>query len=341
MHALLDYPCDLTRETQTEERRKKEGRAAKRKENKETRTKEAANGSRRDLRRGRPNPARSSKSSADSPSKRPKREVAFFRFTANTRKSLTSIRVPYESQASLLSSEEDSDEDYTVKARDYGKGATNNGGGGKLSGKKASNGTSTRAAKKRVEVKEDSDEEDVDALNQEDDQGQEPLQAKEEDELGEQEVAGEDAEVDESKGEQPRLVTGATMKSYQISGMEWLISLYENGLNGILADEMGLGKTLQTISFLAYLRDKGVWGPFLVCCPLSTLANWVNEFERFTPDIPVVLYHGTPQERAQIREERLSHPTNEKVKIVKEKKRKGSRIGHTNTTETFPVIVTS
>ena len=41
----------------------------------------------------------------------------------------------------------------------------------------------------------------------------------------------------------------------------------------VLADEMGLGKTLQTISFLAYLRDKGVWGPFLVVCPLSTLAN--------------------------------------------------------------------
>lgn len=77
----------------------------------------------------------------------------------------------------------------------------------------------------------------------------------------------------EDKSRQPSLVTGATMKTYQVAGMEWLISLYENGLNGILADEMGLGKTLQTIAFLAYLRGKGVWGPFLVCCPLSTLAN--------------------------------------------------------------------
>lgn len=42
----------------------------------------------------------------------------------------------------------------------------------------------------------------------------------------------------EDKGMQPSLVTGAKMKSYQIAGMEWLISLYENGLNGILADEM-------------------------------------------------------------------------------------------------------
>jgi ATP-dependent DNA helicase len=47
------------------------------------------------------------------------------------------------------------------------------------------------------------------------------------------------------------------MKSYQVAGLEWLTSLYENGLNGILADEMGLGKTLQTISFLAHLREQG------------------------------------------------------------------------------------
>lgn len=36
----------------------------------------------------------------------------------------------------------------------------------------------------------------------------------------------------------------------QIRGLNWMIGLYENGINGILADEMGLGKTLQTISLL-------------------------------------------------------------------------------------------
>lgn len=40
------------------------------------------------------------------------------------------------------------------------------------------------------------------------------------------------------------------MKDYQIRGLNWMISLYENDINGILADEMGLGKTLQTISLL-------------------------------------------------------------------------------------------
>ena len=89
---------------------------------------------------------------------------------------------------------------------------------------------------------------------------------------------------------QPKLITGGVLREYQLQGVEWLISLYENGLNGILADEMGLGKvhiyiyifkkTLQTISFLAFLREKGVWGPFLVVAPLSTLSNWVIEFKK-------------------------------------------------------------
>jgi ATP-dependent DNA helicase len=41
---------------------------------------------------------------------------------------------------------------------------------------------------------------------------------------------------------QPSLVTGGILRDYQLAGVEWLITLWENGLNGILADEMGLGK---------------------------------------------------------------------------------------------------
>ncbi|KAK7204152.1 SWI/SNF chromatin remodeling complex component [Myxozyma melibiosi] len=108
-----------------------------------------------------------------------------------------------------------------------------------------------------------------------------------------------------SSSRQPALVTGGVLKDYQIAGVEWLITLYENGLNGILADEMGLGKTLQTISFLAHLREKGSNGPFLIVAPLSTLDNWVNEFKRFAPSIPVLLYHGSPEDRAAMRAEHL------------------------------------
>jgi hypothetical protein len=41
--------------------------------------------------------------------------------------------------------------------------------------------------------------------------------------------------------EQPRSLTGGTLKPYQLEGLNWLSSLWMNGLNGILADEMGLG----------------------------------------------------------------------------------------------------
>ena len=104
---------------------------------------------------------------------------------------------------------------------------------------------------------------------------------------------------------QPKLVSGGKMRDYQLEGLTWLTCLYQIGLNGILADEMGLGKTVQLISFLAFLRENGTNGPFLILGPLSTVNNWVKEFGFWTPDIPVVMYHGTPQTRGQIRRQQL------------------------------------
>src|SRR5438067_13717682 len=51
-------------------------------------------------------------------------------------------------------------------------------------------------------------------------------------------------DIDQSliSARQPKLVTGGILRDYQLTGVEWLVSLYDNGLNGILADEMGLGK---------------------------------------------------------------------------------------------------
>lgn len=64
-------------------------------------------------------------------------------------------------------------------------------------------------------------------------------------------VAAEAEAEEEDDGKQysfaqPELITGATLRDYQLAGVQWMISLYENGLNGILADEMGLGKVSQT-----------------------------------------------------------------------------------------------
>lgn len=35
---------------------------------------------------------------------------------------------------------------------------------------------------------------------------------------------------------QPTLLVGGELKPYQIVGLQWLVSLYNNNLNGILAD---------------------------------------------------------------------------------------------------------
>uniref|UniRef100_A0A5F8GL85 TBC1 domain family member 12 n=1 Tax=Monodelphis domestica TaxID=13616 RepID=A0A5F8GL85_MONDO len=100
--------------------------------------------------------------------------------------------------------------------------------------------------------------------------------------------------------QQPKHFTGGIMRWYQVEGMEWLRMLWENGINGILADEMGLGKTVQCIATIALMVERGVPGPFLVCGPLSTLPNWMAEFKRFTPQIPIMLYHGDQQERRKL-----------------------------------------
>ncbi|CDK25034.1 unnamed protein product [Kuraishia capsulata CBS 1993] len=113
---------------------------------------------------------------------------------------------------------------------------------------------------------------------------------------------------------QPKMLKNCTLRDYQLSGMEWLITLYENGLNGILADEMGLGKTLQSIAMLAFLYEQGIKGPFLISCPLSTLSNWVDEIKRFAPSMPVLAYTGDKATRKSLRDEHFSR--NEDLGIV-------------------------
>ncbi|KAG2225016.1 hypothetical protein INT45_003216, partial [Circinella minor] len=99
----------------------------------------------------------------------------------------------------------------------------------------------------------------------------------------------------------PFLLRG-TLREYQHVGLDWLASLYANGLNGILADEMGLGKTIQTISLLAYLAcEMGIWGPHLIVVPTSVILNWEMEFKRWLPGFKILTYYGTPKERKEKR----------------------------------------
>ena len=126
----------------------------------------------------------------------------------------------------------------------------------------------------------------------------------------------EDAELlkDEKRGGQaetmfydsPGFIQSGVMRDYQVAGLNWLISLHENGISGILADEMGLGKTLQTIAFLGYLRYVcGIKGPHLITVPKSTLDNWNREFTMWTPEVNVLILQGAKDERHQLINDRL------------------------------------
>ena len=125
---------------------------------------------------------------------------------------------------------------------------------------------------------------------------------------------------------QPGFITGQ-MRPYQLEGLNWMLRLIDNGVNGILADEMvgaprrralfssrsrltrarargalaplcaaallaarqGLGKTLQSISVLGYLKScQAINGPFLVLVPKSTLPNWMKEIARWCPCLRAV-----------------------------------------------------
>ena len=114
------------------------------------------------------------------------------------------------------------------------------------------------------------------------------------------------------------------MHPYQLEGLNWLIKLHDNGINGILgmfvrlnclisinfgsynfcvviADEMGLGKTLQTISLLAYLREsRGIRGPHIVIVPKSVVGNWMKEFKKWCPQIKAIKMLGTKEERKRV-----------------------------------------
>ncbi|KAI8142952.1 SNF2 family N-terminal domain-containing protein [Fennellomyces sp. T-0311] len=100
---------------------------------------------------------------------------------------------------------------------------------------------------------------------------------------------------------QPTILVGGTLKEYQLKGLQWMVSLYNNHLNGILADEMGLGKTIQTISLITYLIEKKRQnGPYLIIVPLSTLTNWSLEFDKWAPSVKTIVYKGPPLTRRML-----------------------------------------
>ncbi|TYI72123.1 hypothetical protein E1A91_D07G037500v1 [Gossypium mustelinum] len=116
----------------------------------------------------------------------------------------------------------------------------------------------------------------------------------------------------------PEFLTGGTLHPYQLEGLNFLRFSWSKQTHVILADEMGLGKTIQSIAFLASLFEDNI-APHLVVAPLSTLRNWEREFATWAPQMNVVMYVGSAQARAVIREYEFYHPKKSHKKIKKKK----------------------
>ena len=91
---------------------------------------------------------------------------------------------------------------------------------------------------------------------------------------------------------QPEGFEGA-LRPYQIRGYSWLSFLQQWGLGGCLADDMGLGKTVQVLALIQNHWQPDGGRPALIVCPTSVISNWRKEADRFTPQLPVMIHHGT------------------------------------------------
>jgi len=86
-----------------------------------------------------------------------------------------------------------------------------------------------------------------------------------------------------------------TLREYQKVGYNWFKTLDYLGFGGILGDEMGLGKTIQAIAFI--LSNRG--SRTLIVAPTSLTYNWINEFEKFAPDLRVAAFNGVRDDRRE------------------------------------------
>ncbi len=117
----------------------------------------------------------------------------------------------------------------------------------------------------------------------------------------------------------------ATLRPYQKIGYNWINSLFENNFGACLADDMGLGKTLQTLSAVRRIMDtnkekagkktktkqlnlfdtpdtknetkKQTKRAGIIIMPTSLIHNWMNEINKFIPDIKALIHSGWRREK--------------------------------------------
>jgi len=107
-----------------------------------------------------------------------------------------------------------------------------------------------------------------------------------------------------------------TLRPYQFRGYSWLAFLRQWGIGACLADDMGLGKTVQTLALIQHdleQIEEQVDGheapkPVLLVCPTSVISNWKKEASRFTPELSVMVHHGTSRKKEEeFKKEAMNH----------------------------------
>ena len=112
----------------------------------------------------------------------------------------------------------------------------------------------------------------------------------------------------------------ADLRTYQEEGYRWLNLMAELGLGACLADDMGLGKTVQVIAWLEHYRQTHAGqvlqgeqarygGQALLVIPASLIGNWQKEIDRFAPEMPYEILHGSQAGAALETEETKSEHT--------------------------------
>jgi SNF2 family DNA or RNA helicase len=87
------------------------------------------------------------------------------------------------------------------------------------------------------------------------------------------------------------------VRYYQIQGILHLVAMKRF----LLGDDTGLGKTLQTIVALCYIWDKNPDTKVIILTNKSAVAQWANEFNKFTNNIKTIVSSGTPPKRRKAR----------------------------------------
>lgn len=88
------------------------------------------------------------------------------------------------------------------------------------------------------------------------------------------------------------------LRPYQKAGYDWFQFLKKYRFGGCLADDMGLGKTVQTLALLQKEKEEVGQATSLIVMPTSLIYNWLNEAEKFAPQLKILNHTGANRSKS-------------------------------------------